>query len=281
MCRQILLATLCVVTIAAASPSGAEVPNAQFYYPWAPGQPTPDPELPGRSVIIDPCMGTCDPQTIMQGRVDGFALADGAPEVMARFNLVSPSVANYRRESLIIMYFRVVANGTDPFGELALVPLQMEYLVSLSAFPQMGRGRVTANARIRLLDATFGSVATLLDRRVCSSTEFDGQNACGSQNPPNASVFEQGVIEFNVLGSVLHEFSIRVNFHFEGFDPAGSAGFGGGYLDPLPRLDVDLDPVTYGRPAGFRLQDHYRVEYSGNHILGPRRPGEIARDGFE
>lgn len=293
MLRLILTLLLALLPISALLYAQAPLPAAQFMYPHdcAAGPQGvcdgswPDLSRPGIGSQTYPlsCAGQpgCEPWTLVaNGTVEGYAFGDGAPEVMARMHLVNfPSVMN--TGASVSFFIEVVGNGTDPFGALDLVPLTMDYFIGLNAFPQV-QAKVTGFARVDLLNTTFFDNQTLLLRRVCSSTSSTGTDACSGSNPHNPSVFEGGTLRFFVLGSNRYRLLVDVATQMRCL-PGGSAchAFGGGYLDPLPVLDLAANPLSYGRPAGFRLQDHYQIRYSPNHILGPRRPGEVFRDGFQ
>lgn len=270
-----LAAAICAPALHAQS----AIPPAQFWYPYDENVSF-DPDLPGMGAQVQPRFLGSD--TIRwSGRIEGYALGDGLPEVLARFNLTSPPESGgsvtINGASTIQFYFRVVPMGTDPFGELALVPLQMDYFASLGAFPQLD-AKVFSFASIRLTDLAFGSSFLLREFRACASTALTGLDSCFGQFPPRPTLYDEGTIAFNVLGSVTHELHIAAQFQLRCIAAACSA-HGSSLLDPMPRLDLDADPQDYGRPAGFRLQDHYRLEFSANHVTGPRQA--LLRNGFE
>jgi len=267
------------VLVAAQTP----LPPAEFLYPHDCGVcdgTWPDRARPGMGSYTYPCTGRPNCPHWGEkaiGTTEGFAFGDGAPEVMARLHMIGVPLNTH---ASVTYFFEVVGTGTDPFGELDLVPLAMDYFISLSAFPQV-QAKITGFARVNLLNITFFDSHDLLMRRVCSSTETSGTLACFGSNPHNPSTSEGGSLRFFVLGLNRYRMLVDVATHMQCLVAGSCHGFGGGYLDPLPRLDLGMDPVTYGRPPGFRLQDHYRIEFSSNHVEGPRQPGELLRTGFE
>lgn len=274
--RYTLLTLLLMLSVPAHAQT---VPNAEYGYPYEDASQF-DPNSPGFGVIVNPpYVGS--KKYRWNGRYEGYALGDGLPEVLSRFNLSAPPESGGRTTfnglSNIIYFFRVVGNGTDPFGELALVPLTMDYFVSLGAFPQRS-AKVFVSASIDLTDLQFGSYTRLREFRGCASTETTGTDLCFGAYPPRPTLTGEGTIDFNVLGSITHRLYIAAQFQYlcvrSDCDANGSA-----LLDPMPQLNTEADPASYGRPPGFRLQDHYHIEFSPNNITGPRTA--LLRDGFD
>ena len=173
--------------------------------------------------------------------------------------------------STVDWFMRVNSMGTDPFGTLTSVPMDMPYLVSMNASPQQN-SKVVGDAIISLTDRDAGfQVTTLKDLRTYASTELSGDVRCFGSHPTRPSVFDEGILKFDLRSGHLYEMGLHAHIALLCAD-FPCEGFGSTLIDPFPQISVDANPLAYGRPLGFRFQDHYQIEFSPNLVTAVPLP---------
>jgi len=265
MTRSIVYPLLAIVfwLSCAASVAASPLGSATFVYP--------------SDVSIDvrrPGSGQRNNLRFLVGRIEGYALGGSSPSVRVALNVLNqdgfgatPVLGN----STVDWFMRVRSNGTDPFGTLTSVPVTMDYFVSLNSAPQQN-GKVVNDALIFLTNRDAGfQVTTLGDFRSCASTEFSGVVSCFGSHPTRPSVFEEGTMAFDLDSGDLYEMGIHAHIALVCAD-FPCEGFGSTLIDPLPEISGTANPLAYGRPAGFRFQDHYQIEFSPNLITAVPLP---------
>lgn len=241
--------------------------NATFVYPNAGGI---DPSKPG--------IGVRDNLPSLIGQIEGYALGGGSPSVRVALNIlnadgfgISPVLGN----STVDWFMRMAPLGTDPFGTLTSVPMTMDYFASLNAAPQQN-SKVVGDAIISITNRDAGfQVTTLKDFRSCASTEFTGDVRCFGSHPTRPSVLDQGTVKFDLVTGNLYEMGIHAHIALLCAD-FPCEGFGSTLIDPFPQIDSNANPLLYGRPLGFRFQDHYQLEFSPNLITAVPLPAPWA-----
>ncbi len=261
-----LLLTLNLL-VCAASYAAGPLGNATFVYPSDLGI---DPSKPGS--------GQRDNLRFLVGRIEGYAFGGSSPSVRVAMNILNPDgfgATPVLGNSTVDWYFRVNSKGTDPFGTLTLMPMTMDYFVSMNAAPQQN-SKVVGDAIISVtnLDAGF-QVTTLKDFRSCASTEFSGDVSCFGSHPTRPSVFEEGTVEFDLRSGNLYEMGIHAHIALVCAD-FPCEGFGSTLIDPFPQININAKPLAYGRPLGFRFQDHYQIEFSPNLLTAVPLPAPWA-----
>jgi len=250
----------------AASHAESVLPDATYDFP---SEFRTFPSRPGIGRIVNP--------RGLIGTVEGYAFGGSEPSVRVAFNILDPggSGLNFAGSS-VTWYMQVMPKATDPFGALNLVPITMPYFASLNAAPRQN-GKVVGDAIIALRNLDSGPFLdlTLKDFRACASTELSGVGSCFGSHPTRPSIFEEGTIEFDLRGSERYEMRIQVVLGQLCVN-APCEGFGSSLIDPLPKINIDANPLDYGRPLGFRFEDHYQIEFSPNLLTAVPLPASWA-----
>lgn len=241
--------------------------NATFVYPH---EGSADPSKPG--------IGQRDNLPFLVGRIEGYAFGGSEPSVRVALNILNPDgfgASPVLGNSTVDWFMRVNSKGTDPFGTLTSVPITMDYFVSLNAAPQQN-SKVVGDAIISLIDRDVGfQVTTLKDLRSCASTEFSGDVSCFGSHPTRPSVVDEGTLEFDLRSGALYEMGIHAHIALVCAD-FPCEGFGSTLIDPFPQININADPLAYGRPLGFRFQDHYEIQFSPNLVSAVPLPAPWA-----
>ncbi len=198
---------------------------------------------------------------------------DREPEAQYRIS-VNQGPPEPSGKAVVVYYLRVVPNGTDLFGELASVPLRMPWRVSLIA--GTNNGRAFAQTTLELRGVDFPSFFVLLDYRACVLIGPPTPFFCADGN--NQFVTQEGVLRFQILGSSRYEMSAAALASTNSIGATPITALLSAWIDPLPELDDGIDPIELDRPPGWRLSEHYRLEFSPNIL---RTPCEFFCDDFE